>query len=59
MRKWALLGAVALAAVTAGPALAGNSSGGGAQKSQLTFEGANSGGSDCPQGAATSSSAGT
>jgi len=54
MRKRYLLGAAALMLMTAGPALAGNASGGGAQKAQLVPR-ANSNDGDCPQGTLTGS----
>jgi len=50
MRKLALLGAAALMALTAGPALAGNSSGGGAQKSIITLSDSSGGGCPASQG---------
>ena len=46
MRKLMLLGAATLMLISAGPALAGNSSGGGAQRSAL-YPASNSGASDC------------
>ena len=49
MRKWMLAGVAALMVITAGPALAGNSRGGGAQKAPLTAA-TNSSNTDCSQG---------
>src|SRR4051812_28325392 len=52
MRKWAWVGAAALAVMTAGPVMAGNASGGGAQKAQLTHQ---SNSMDCPKGGPSTS----